>query len=149
MSGRDLGHFGCDGRYRVSDSEARSIAQFIMEGVKQVKPPGFQVQTSEGMADCEECVDEGCPHYGTDHAHIRSEVPPMPADAKHCGLPDPSRNLLRLQSELISKYAAELDKFMQTHECRRNCDTCTELRSRATLARDISLIYFRAATLEV
>jgi len=115
-----------------------------------IKPPIYDRSCSITMPLCGEVelpgddrTAESCRNMYPDPRG--TSFPPQPPNLGVAS----ARDVLREQSELISKYAAELDKFMQTHECRRNCDTCTELRSRATLARDISLIYFRAATLEV
>lgn len=96
---------------------------------------------------------EDCKTKYVNHASFRG-VPDVSPNPVFPGEPvvtiRPSAgDVLRQQSELISKYAADLDKVMETHECRRNCTACAELRSRATLARDIALIYFRASTSEV
>lgn len=103
---RGMGHFGCDGNYRMPDDDV------IWYGASDVPP-------------------------NTD-LHLSFKRP------RDSGAVDVARG----QAELLSRYAAELDKVMETHECRRKCTTCVELRSRATLARDMSLIYFRAAELE-
>lgn len=64
-------------------------------------------------------------------------------------IPDPpdnsARDVLREQSELISKYAAHCERKASTCS---NVATLLEYTQRAKLARDMSLIYFRAATLE-
>lgn len=67
--------------------------------------------------------------------------PPEPVVVRR----DSSRDVLRQQSELIAKYAAHCESKAATCS---NVATLVEYQHRAKLARDISLIYFRAATLE-
>ncbi len=59
--------------------------------------------------------------------------------------PSSARDVLREQSELISKYAAYCETKASTCS---NVATLVDYSQRAKLARDIALVYFRAATLE-
>lgn len=68
-------------------------------------------------------------------------LPPEPAVPRSSS----ARDVLREQSELISKYAAHCER--KTEVC-STVATLLEYTARAKLAREIALIYFRAATLE-
>lgn len=70
--------------------------------------------------------------------------PGFPAQPPNLGVAS-ARDVLREQSELIAKYAAHCEG--KTSTC-SNVATLLEYTARAKLARDMSLIYFRAATLE-
>lgn len=92
-----------------------------------------------------EIPDDRTPLKNCRCAFPNSGGTPFPGDVAAV-VPRGPRDVLREQSELIAKYAAHCEAKAST------CSTVATLvdySERAKLARDIALIYFRAATLEV
>lgn len=97
------------------------------------------------------CVDEGCPNAGTPHVCV--EAPnAIPTNTPVPGLYGPARDFVaadmaRRQAELLSKYAAAMEAQI-SKSGHASCAPCVDLHARATLAREMSVVYFRAAELE-
>lgn len=131
-----------------------------MDGVKQVKPPAQPINKYEHHAvydtSCRIPMPIDVTEIPGDDRTIESCRAQFPNTEPFRGVPFPpqppnlgvssARDVLREQSELISKYAAYCER--KTEVC-STVATLLEYTARAKLAREIALIYFRSATLEV
>lgn len=127
-----------------------------MDGVKDARPkfdqPKFDNECRLMMPPVAENNHddhtlESCKAKFTDPRSFNRPAPdPKLPDSDVDPVAAMSRDVLRAQSELIAKYAAHCES--KTSTC-SNVATLLDYTRRVTLAREIALIYFRAATLEV